>query len=168
MSKVILAPSYAGKSYFADTLPGLFLDGDDIIRDTVGWPEGAWWEAPDAEALHEEHARAIRDFNDPRVALFNGNMDALVNEGVDIVAVWAPFTAQHFANFMKRRAEDAASGRPHSYDGVRDLVRSRSKMVTKAAKLGIPIVRSLSPEAALEIRKEVTNVADAQIHEHAS
>lgn len=71
---IIVAPSGSGKSHLARVHP-IFKDGDEVIRDTVGWPtEEEWWLAPDRNEYRNEQWGAIVEWaknNPSRVVLFN-------------------------------------------------------------------------------------------------
>lgn len=72
MNTLLLAPTASGKSFLATKNP-LFVDGDEIIAKTTGWPSGAWWKQPQADEIHERNWRTLKNADvGPRVIVFNG------------------------------------------------------------------------------------------------
>ena len=104
MAYIVLAPGSAGKSHFVKgsgrpidlssaqgepprvrgkQIAGItFVDGDDVIRDTIGWPsDPEWWKGDPAKvkeierAIWESLVLTAAGMDDRVIILFNGKVE---------------------------------------------------------------------------------------------
>lgn len=84
---MIFAASGSGKSHFVlyeggKPKIGNLVDGDIIIKLTIGWPADAlWYKKPDAPKVHAANAAEIVKFEKARpdcIVLFNGDVSSVV------------------------------------------------------------------------------------------
>jgi hypothetical protein len=110
---IILAPTAAGKSTLVNQIGGRLVDGDVIIRDTIGWPANpTWWQSdpmsPGRIAFRNEKARVLAAYETEHpddVVLFNGHpetMAAIIPKGR--LMAWIPSEAALKANAIRRAA----------------------------------------------------------------
>lgn len=125
MANIILAPSGAGKSYFALKHPLIALDGDSIIKQTIGWPKGRWWEtlaADEVALVHERNEATITEYANmhPRLlVLFNGRW----NNPASIYAIVLPVETRHALN-LAERARRGVVNQPSTWkeaEGAREM-----------------------------------------------
>jgi hypothetical protein len=137
---LIVAPSSAGKSWMAQMMgdPRL-VDGDVMIRDTVGWLPGRWWDHPATrlEQQHRNKSALIRylDEHPSAVVLFNGNIDMWYDL---VTCVYLPPEFTHRENAVRRREEDPTV-QPSDWD---ELTSNTDRLKRAADKYDIPIVNS--------------------------
>lgn len=121
---IISAATASGKTHYvrehADAQ--VLIDGDNIIRATIGWPKDPeWYLDPDvAEKTHLANWNAIHDYIDrlshmglTPIVLFNGGVP-FTRPDIGYSAVEIPLRA-HEANLAARR-EGAPHGHPTEYD----------------------------------------------------
>lgn len=98
---IFFAPSGSGKSTLARTYPDIFVDGDVVVRNTVGWPkQPEWWKKMSKEELRGVYERNMivvlaQALSDSRTVLFVPDLpewcdaDFFARLGLR-VAVWVP------------------------------------------------------------------------------
>jgi len=74
---ILLSASGSGKSYFSKGKSDI-IDGDDVINDTIGWPDDPEWFLRDdayVAIVHEMNAAALHTYvkaNPTKLVVFNG------------------------------------------------------------------------------------------------
>jgi len=140
MKNIIIAPAASGKTYFTNryNMSGLVVDGDDVIRDTVGWPETpGWWEDPELSVLvNQRNREALTQYahnNQDKLILFNPGNDGVFAEDV-YGAVMIP-QGHHLTNAAKRRASGNTSQPRSAVEILGD--RERHKMMIEEMDLRV-------------------------------
>lgn len=164
---LILAPSGAGKTWFVRGvkdrhLGGLrVLDGDDIIRAKMGWPEERlWWKTwdrADKLTLRMKHAEVIKAELKNRPGLIvmmclSGEAVAEVIAPRDPVLVVVPPLEIMLRNAAAKRARYEAEGRqPTQPVDPADMKRGFERYTEHASIYGWPLLNSLA--AAMDWRE---------------
>lgn len=135
MRDLIMAPSGAGKSWLVKHSNGQLVDGDHVIRDTIGWPgSGKWWLDPALKAKTDAaNYKVVREWlQSPgdEVMLFNTSYGPTLNMAL---LVWLPPIEQTIARAIAR----ASPNQPNSAEEVENNYR---KLRSAANILHIPIV----------------------------
>lgn len=140
MANIVLAPSGAGKTFFSIRYPGIAVDGDLVVKQAHGWPEGRWWETMSVEERLEIHARnedALTDFAHEHpdfLILFNGRWS---NPGI-VYAVVIPDEDQHRAN-VEAKAARGVTTQPNKWS---EVTGNRDRLARFASTQAIPIYTS--------------------------
>lgn len=146
--RLVFAPSNSGKSWLSRRYPERYLDGDTIIRDTIGWPPGEWWRDPATKAAtHRANFEAMRQY----LAEHSGDLagkTVLFFDDVEtfaplIDAVWIPPLEVVVRNWTLRSAHEPDRPQP----GLRETIDSWSKAFNTARDLGIPVTHDIEPES---------------------
>lgn len=153
---LVLAPSFAGKSFFVvHSHDPRFVDGDLIIAATMGWPEGAWWRKSGANRLHRMHAATLkawsRDDKWRRSIVFWGHRKALVDAfGPSAIALVLPPLATLKKNRLTRT--QMQPGRPAPPED--DLIREYHATFAWAREARIPSFTSFEALATVHVARE--------------
>lgn len=102
---LVLAPSAAGKTFYARSNPGRVRDGDTIIANTVGWPPGRWWQ--DEEVAHITNTQNSLQLSAAfglAPILFNCDPEYILDSQFEIVSVVIPSMETLETNARRRLA----------------------------------------------------------------
>lgn len=140
---LVLAPAGIGKSALAESDPSTFVDGDQVIADSIGWPENpTWWKLPNARSVHEANQMIIETEAaiTTRTVLFNGDFPSRLSGEIS-VCVWIADPKQLVAGANTPERMDAGRARMEH----QDVQENVDMLLGIADRYGLPVYTGLLP-----------------------
>jgi len=153
---IVLAPSSAGKSFYVSEHPDIAVDGDEIIRDTIGWPkQPRWWEdlalrARVDRANAEQLLLYSEQHQEGPLIFFNGSPDSIGR--VNVLAVVVPPRADLKRNAEAKRQEQLKGRKRGQPTDLETLEPNWRRMAKWAAETQTPLLSTF--DAAVDLHRK--------------
>jgi len=113
---LVFGPSGAGKTYLSKTHPNLFKDGDELIKETIGWPPGRWWETFSTDELRVFNSAiddVLSSYTGDKILLSAPSTHPTVGTRLRPNFVFLPSRERLFSNY-KAKADAGVVNQPHT------------------------------------------------------
>jgi hypothetical protein len=106
--RVIIAPSATGKTTFSRDHAATTVDGDQVVKETIGWPAGKWWLTEKKNKTIADAIAAIRRWAPKdKIVLFADWTAPKSNERVVVVVPEPALLRRHVASRMQHQPKRA-------------------------------------------------------------